>query len=68
MTDALCGFFGKVPTHGDFISRRLPRSFLDPWDHWLQGAIATSRQQLGEGWLEVYLVSPLWRFCLSPGV
>ncbi len=68
MTDALCGFFGKVPTHGDFISRRLPRSFLEPWDRWLQGAIAASRQQLGEGWLEVYLVSPLWRFCLSPGL
>ncbi len=68
MTDALCGFFGKIPTHGDFISRRLPRSFLDPWDRWLQEAIATSRQQLGESWLEVYLVSPVWRFCLSPGV
>ena len=68
MNEALCGFFGKVPTHGDFLSRRLPRSFLDPWDQWLQESIAVSREQLGERWLEAYLVSPLWRFCLSPGL
>ncbi len=68
MSEALCGFFGKVPTHRDFLSRRLPRSFLAPWDHWLQEAIATSRVQLGEAWLQAYLVNPLWRFCLSPGL
>ena len=62
------GFFGKVPVVGDFVSRRLPRDFLDPWDEWLQGAIAGSRQQLGESWLDAYLTSPIWRFALSAGV
>lgn len=62
------GFYGKVPQLGDFVSRHLPRSFLDPLDEWLQGAIACSREQLGEGWLEVYLGSPVWRFATSQGL
>ncbi|NJN48160.1 MAG: type VI secretion system-associated protein TagF, partial [Candidatus Competibacteraceae bacterium] len=45
----------------------LPRSFLDPWDDWLQLAIASSREQLEERWLDCYLTSPIWRVILSPG-
>lgn len=62
------GFFGKVPVRGDFVTRRLPQSFTGPWDHWLQGAIAESREQIGEDWLDIYLNAPLWHFALSPGV
>jgi type VI secretion system protein ImpM len=65
---AIPGFYGKLPILGDFVSRRLPRAFIDPWDQWLQSALAASREQLGAGWLEVYLTSPLWRFALSPGL
>ncbi|MEL7451194.1 MAG: type VI secretion system-associated protein TagF [Pseudomonadota bacterium] len=61
------GFYGKVPGLGDFVSRRLPRTFIDYWDSWLQSVIATSRMQLGEHWLNTYLSSPLWRFVLSSG-
>lgn len=66
--DFAAGFYGKLPTHGDFVSRRLPRVFIDTWDEWLQQAIARSRDQLREHWLEVYLTSPIWRFVLSAGV
>ncbi len=62
------GFFGKVATRGDFVSRRLPRSFLDPWDRWLQQGLACSHDQLGGAWLEIYLTSPIWHFALAPGV
>jgi type VI secretion system protein ImpM len=62
------GFFGKLPSRGDFLSRRLPRGFTDPWDHWLQSAVADSREQLGESWLDIYLTSPIWRFALSTGL
>ncbi len=65
---AEAGFFGKLPAKRDFVSRRLPRAFLDPWDAWLQDALAQSREQLGADWLEHYLVSPVWRFALAPGV
>ncbi len=62
---ALPGFYGKFPQLGDFVNRRLPRSFRDPWDNWLQGCISTSREQLGDGWLDLYLTSPVWQFALS---
>jgi type VI secretion system protein ImpM len=62
------GFYGKVPTQGDFVSRRLSRCFLDPWDQWLQRGLAYSREQLSEGWLDIYLTSPLWRFGLTSGI
>ncbi len=62
------GYYGKVPTHGDFVSRGLPSSFIDPWDAWLQEAVLTSRQQLGNSWLDCYLTSPIYRFVLAPGI
>jgi type VI secretion system protein ImpM len=62
------GIYGKLPAHGDFISRNLPTHFLNLWDAWLQGYIASSQEQLGEAWLDIYLTSPVWRFALSAGV
>jgi type VI secretion system protein ImpM len=62
------GWYGKLPCLGDFASRRLTPEFITPWDAWLQRSIATSRRQLGEQWLEIYLTSPMWRFVLSSGV
>ena len=62
------GYHGKVSTYGDFVSRGLPTSFIDPWDAWLQEAIFCSRQQLGENWLNCYLTGPIYRFALAPGI
>jgi type VI secretion system protein ImpM len=62
------GFFGKLPSLGDFVTRDLPRDFLDAWDDWLQRSIAESKSALGEAWLPTYLHSPIWRFVLLPGV
>ena len=62
------GWFGKLPSHGDFLQRRVPESFLNKWDAWLQECIAQSRARLGDAWLDTYLTSPVWRFFLSQGV
>lgn len=62
------GLYGKLPAFGDFVTRRLPIQFVMPWDEWLQEVIAASRERLGKDWLDVYLVAPLWRFLVSPGV
>jgi type VI secretion system protein ImpM len=62
------GFYGKIPSIGDFVSRHLPRTFVEPWDQWLQDSISTSREQLGNHWLDAYLTGPIWRFALSSGV
>jgi len=62
------GLYGKLPAHGDFIDRQLPRSFISVWDEWMQCAVAGSRELLASHWLDHYLTSPIWRFGLMPGV
>ncbi len=62
------GLYGKLPTHGDFLRRRVADDFVDAWDPWLQHCIADSRAALGEQWLETYLTSPVWRFALGAHV
>jgi type VI secretion system protein ImpM len=59
------GLYGKLPSHGDFLRRRVLDSFLAPWDEWLQAGIAASRESLGPGWPEMYLTSPVWRFAVA---
>jgi type VI secretion system protein ImpM len=66
--EAAPGYHGKLPAKGDFVTRRLPRGFLDPWDSWLQDAIGGSRTRMGEAWLDAYLTSPIWRFALCAGL
>lgn len=62
------GFFGKLPSNGDFIQRRVAQGFLDIWDPWLQECVHGSRQALQESWLSTYLTSPVWRFILGDAV
>ena len=62
------GFYGKLPSVGDFVSRRLSSDFISSWDAWLQSSLAASHEVLGEQWLQCYLTSPIWRFALSPGL
>ncbi len=63
-----CGFYGKLPSQGDFVSRRLPWEFTSGWDDWLQQGMQASREALGARWLERYLSAPIWRFQVAPGV
>ena len=65
---ATCGFYGKIPSEGDFVTRRLPWEFTSAWDEWQQQGMLASRSALGERWLELYLSAPVWRFQLAPGV
>ena len=64
----MTGYFGKVSTLGDFVSRGLPDGLVAAWDAWLQQCIQASRQQLGDQWLNHYLTSPVWRFAIAPGI
>ena len=61
------GFYGKLPTHGDFLRRRVSDPFVEAWDGWLQSCIAASRDALADRWLDVYLTSPVWRFVCAAG-
>jgi type VI secretion system protein ImpM len=62
------GFYGKLPSHGDFLHRGVGDDFVNRWDAWLQDGMSRSRSELGETWLDVFLTSPVWRFALASGV
>ena len=62
------GWHGKLPSLGDFVSRRLGAEFIEPWDGWLAGGLQALRMAAPADWLQRYLDSPSWRFVLQPGV
>lgn len=62
------GYFGKVPTQGDFVSRGLPGSAVTAIDDWLGSSIRESQKTIGREWLDTFLVAPVWRMVLGPGV
>ena len=61
------GWFGKLPGMGDFAHRRLPASFREGWDHWLQTGLARMRDRHAD-WTTSYLEAPIWCFVLGPQV
>ncbi len=61
------GWHGKLPTVGDFATRRLDSNFVSVWDDWLSAGLAKLRSHDPEHWLDAYLASPTWRFLLTPG-
>lgn len=61
------GWFGKLPSLGDFASRRLPDDFVHGWDEWLQQGLASARDALGDDWLDRPNVRAC-RFWLGAGV
>lgn len=60
------GWHGKLPSLGDFASRRLEPAFIEAWDGWLAQGMLALREADPAGWLEAYLASPSWRFWLLP--
>lgn len=62
------GYFGKVPQRGDFIQSQLLTGFSNGWSEWLQAAMAVSREQLEESWLDYYMTGPIWHFAFSANV
>ena len=62
------GWYGKLPSLGDFASRRLDADFIEAWDAWLAQGLSDWQARAPESWLDRYLAGPSWRFVLMPGV
>lgn len=62
------GYYGKIPTQGDFLRRGLSPAFVEPWDRWLQELLLSGRETLGAGWQDAYFSAPIWRFALPKGL
>jgi type VI secretion system protein ImpM len=60
------GFYGKLPTRGDFVCAGVPRDFRDPWDAWLERVMPAAHARLGDAWEAAWAAAPAWRFVLPP--
>lgn len=68
MSTPSTAWYGKLPSLGDFASRRLPPQPLEALDRWLAEGLASWRERLPEGWLEQFLAGPSWRFAWPAGL
>jgi type VI secretion system protein ImpM len=62
------GWFGKIPSLGDFAVRRLPPGFVKPWDEWLSAELSAARSILADDWAATYRQAPMLCFSLAAGV
>jgi type VI secretion system protein ImpM len=62
------GFFGKLPSRGDFLRMGLSRAFAGAWDQWLLAVIPQARQALGQDWADAWSRMPVWRFSFAAGL
>ena len=64
----MAGFFGKLPSKGDFVTRDLPRDFYEPIDDWFRVGMQESKEELGDDWFPHYQVMPIWFFFMGEEV
>jgi hypothetical protein len=58
--------FGKMPAHGDFISRWLEDDAVAAGDAVIAEALAMAAHRWDSEWDEVYVETPVWRFMATP--
>jgi type VI secretion system protein ImpM len=54
--------FGKMPTHGDFVSRGLDQRERDRLDAWLSSGMAAARERLADRFEPCFDAAPSWCF------
>ena len=59
------GFFGKLPSYGDFIQRNLSPDIVNHWDNWLLTSIEAAHASLSDQWRNRYFSGPMWRFVID---
>jgi type VI secretion system protein ImpM len=62
------GFYGKIPSRGDFVGRRLALALAQPWDTWLSRFTIAVRTAAAAAWPEAWLTAPIWHFALGAAV
>ncbi|KAA1177363.1 type VI secretion system-associated protein TagF [Rhizobium tropici] len=66
-TDAI-GFFGKLPTHGDFVSSALGLRLQSELDRWIHGGLIALEAALGTEWRRLFHATTAWRFVVGSGI
>lgn len=58
------GYFGKVPSRGDFVGVGLPSPIFKAWDAWVAACLTAAKAILADHWSDIWLQAPVWRFAL----
>lgn len=62
------GWYGKLPSRGDFLGQGFPQPWLQAWDDWLQRAMADATRRVGTPLLrERLLAMTPWQCIVLPG-
>jgi type VI secretion system ImpM family protein len=59
--------FGKLPAHGDFVSRGINPVVRDRLDHWLTDEMERGQAVWGDEFGQRYEASPVWHFVDEDG-
>ncbi|WP_185969735.1 type VI secretion system-associated protein TagF [Rhizobium straminoryzae] len=62
------GFFGKLPTHGDFVGWGVPVELQRLLQDWLQQGLQLLHDRLGDAWSSAFKATPPWRFIVEEGL
>ncbi len=66
-TDRRFGYWGKIPSRGDFVGAGLSPGLIETWEAWIADVLPSARTHLGDDWQATWVMAPVWRFTLSPG-
>jgi type VI secretion system protein ImpM len=58
--DSMIGWYGKTPSTGDFVSRRLARPTLNEVDRWCEVGMLALRERAPDTWERAYASAPTW--------
>lgn len=62
------GFFGKIPSHGDFISDGLERELISIFDDWMRSGLHACAEMFSGRWPAIFSSSPPIRFIVERGI
>ncbi len=62
------GYFGKLPSRGDFVRDGLSRGLVRCWDGWLQRVLPRAVAELGPDWEADWDAAPSWLVTLPPAI
>ena len=62
------GWFGKLPSVGDFAGRGMPCVLQESVHAWMSSGMAALVRTWSVEWRDAYLLSPVWHFTINAGI
>ncbi|KAF0811570.1 hypothetical protein IGB42_03956 [Andreprevotia sp. IGB-42] len=62
------GWYGKIPSAGDFVTRQLSYPVVRAWERWMLNGLTALQQASPDMLPRHYAVAPVWNFLLPAGL